>query len=207
MNWISLLSLPIGYLLGSISSAYIIGKLIGKIDVRDETDGHISAAAVYRRVGLFSFLAVVVMDIGKALLAVLVAQWLQATPEVTMATGILTVAGHQWSMFLRFQGGLGATAIGGVLAGIATVSTLIGGAVAGLLVWGTKRSSMSFGVGVIVAFMVLFAMRYSPIVPPLIMVVFPPSPFLIAYPLILGLMMVLKAVQVKYRPGAPLLKN
>ena len=50
----------------------------------------------------------------------------------------------------------------------------------------------------------LFAMQYSQIIPPPILLVFPPPLLLVAYPIICGLMMILKAVQVKYRPGAPL---
>jgi glycerol-3-phosphate acyltransferase PlsY len=66
MDISGLICLPVAILLGSIPSAYIVAKLHGKTDIRDEPDGKISAAAVYRRVGLTSFIAVVVMDIGKA---------------------------------------------------------------------------------------------------------------------------------------------
>ena len=131
--------LPIALLLGSIPSAYIVAKLNGKVDIRDEPDGKISAAAVYRRVGLLSFVIVVAMDIGKAAMAVLIAQWLKAPPQWVIAAGALAVAGHQWSMFLRFQGGRGATVIAGVLVAVCTVPTLIGAAVAGVLAWKTKN--------------------------------------------------------------------
>jgi len=64
MNIISLLSLPAAYLLGTIPSAYLVARFNGKIDIRDEGDGKISAAAVHRRVGLLSFLMTLVIDIG-----------------------------------------------------------------------------------------------------------------------------------------------
>jgi acyl phosphate:glycerol-3-phosphate acyltransferase len=213
MNWMNLIPLPIAYLLGSIPSAYIVAKCNGKIDIRDEADGHISAAAVYRRVGLLSFILVVIMDIGKAALAVLLAQWLGAAPAFVMLAGICAVIAHQWSPFLKFQGGLGATTIGGVLIAVATIPTLIGAAIAALLTYKTKRSSLSFGTGVLIIVIVLFAMQWSRVTAPPILIASPsaPPPFtsyhlLIAYPVILGLTQVLKSLQIKYRPGARIKK-
>ena len=209
MDFSSLLCLPVALLLGSMPSAYIVARLQGKIDIRDEPDGKISAAAVYRRVGLLSFVMVVIMDIGKGALAVLIAQWLKAPPPWVMLAGALAVAGHQWSMFLRFQGGRGATVIGGVLAAVCTVPTLIGAAIAGVLAWRTKNSTFGFAVGVLMISAVLFAMQWSSVEAPPIMVT-PPAPqaayyLLIAYPVVLGMMMLLKALQVKYRPGPAIL--
>jgi glycerol-3-phosphate acyltransferase PlsY len=211
MNWIDFIAILVAYLLGSIPSAYIIAKYNGKIDIRDEADGHISAAAVYRRVGLLSFIVVVVMDIGKAALAVLITQWLGASALFIMLAGVAAIASHQWSPFLRFQGGLGATTIAGVLISVATIPTLIGAAVAAVLVGKTKKSSFSFGIGILVIIIVLFAMQWSKVSAPPILIASPSVPppctayhLLIAYPLILGLMQVLKAIQIKYWPGATL---
>ena len=209
MDISSLLCIPVALLLGSIPSAYIVARFYGKTDIRDEPDGKISAAAVYRRVGLLSFVIVVAMDIGKAALAVLIAQWLKAAPQWVMLAGVFAVAGHQWSMFLRLQGGRGATAIAGVLVAVCTIPTLIGAAIAGVLAWRTKNSTYSFAVGMIMIAAVLFAMQWSDVTAPPVLIAPPSSTadyyILIVYPLILGLMMVLKALQVKYRPGATIL--
>jgi glycerol-3-phosphate acyltransferase PlsY len=133
----------------------------------------------------------------------------KATPPWVMLAGALTVAGHQWSMFLRFQGGRGATAIAGVLAAVCSIPTLIGASVAGVLAWKTKNYTYSFGVGMVVIAGVLFTMQWSDVAPPPIMVALPrrrrPNTCVIAYPVLLGLMMLLKALQVKYRPGAAML--
>jgi len=211
MDNLSLLCIPIALLLGSIPSAFIVALLAGKVDIRDEPDGKISAAAVYRRVGLLPFIIVVVMDIGKAALAVLIAQWMNAGPLIIMLAGVLAIVSHQWSIFLRLQGGRGATVMGGVLVCICTVPTLIGAAVAGLLAWWTKNSSSSFGIGLLAITTSLFALQWMNITVPPILIVTPslPPPFtpyqvLIIYPLLLGLLMTVKALQVKYRPGATL---
>lgn len=109
---LSLLSIPLAYLLGSISSTYIVGRLVGNVDMRTEDDGRISAAAMYRRFGLIPFLVVVIMDMGMAALAVIIAKMLTESLEIVLVAGFATVVGHNWSVFLRFKGGLGATAIG-----------------------------------------------------------------------------------------------
>lgn len=202
MNWTVLWTLPVSYLLGSIPSAFIVARYNGGLDLRDEADGKISAAAVYRRVGLLSFLLVVMLDIGKAALAVLIAQWMKAPMEIVLLTGVCAIAGHQWSIFLKFQGGLGATTIGGVLVAIATVPTVIGAAIAAVLYWKTKNSTYSFVIGVSIILIIIFAMQFSQVAPPPIFISFPPPPLLVAFPAILVLMMAIKALQIKYRPGA-----
>jgi len=211
MDNLSLLCIPIALLLGAMPSAFIVAILAAQIDIRDEPDGKISAAAVYRRVGLLPFMMVVVMDIGKAALAVLIAQWLLAGPMLVMLAGAIAIASHQWSIFLRFQGGRGATVIAGVLVCICTVPMLIGAAVAGLLALMTKNSSSSFGIGLFAITATLFALQWSNIAMPPILIAAPSSAppitayhLLIIYPLLLGLMMTIKALQVKYRPGARL---
>lgn len=211
MDNLSLLCIPVALLLGAMPSALIVAMLAGKVDIRDEPDGKISAAAVYRRVGLVPFITVVVMDIGKAALAVLIAQWLQVGPLLVMIAGTIAIASHQWSIFLRFQGGRGATVIGGVLVAVCTVPMLTGAAVAALMAWRTKNSTSSFGVGLLTIAVFLFALQWSNFTMPAILIAAPslPPPFtayhlLIIYPLLLGLLMTVKALQVKYRPGIPL---
>lgn len=203
MDILSLLSLPVAYLLGTIPSAYIVARLNGKVDIRDEGDGKISAAAVSRRVGLLSFLIVVIMDIGKALASVLLAQILfKAAVPLVLLCGVLCITGHQWSPFLRFQGGLGATVIGGTLVGVVTIPTLIGAGCAAVLIWSTKKSTRSFAAALVIIAALLFIAQYAKIGT---LPLFPESTpaWAFTYPFILGLMMVSKALQVKYRPGAP----
>ena len=201
MNWADLWVIPVAYLLGAIPSSYIVARFKGGQDIRDEPDGKVSAATVYRRVGLLPFLMTVVMDMGKTALAVMITQWVKVPPEAVLIAGICAIAGHQWSVFIRFKGGLGATASGGVLFTVATFPSLIGAAMAGLLMWRTHNSTLSYVIGVLVAFLVIFLLQWAQVAPPLLFLEFPPSPLLVAYPVILLLMMALKALQIKYRSG------
>jgi hypothetical protein len=61
---------------------------------------------------------------------------------------------------------------------------------------------MSFGAAMIIISVLILAMQFTNITPPPVFLVFPPPPLLVAYPLILAVMQVLKALQIKYRPGA-----
>jgi glycerol-3-phosphate acyltransferase PlsY len=129
LNYCRYLVIPLGYFIGSISGAYIICRLIGKFDIRIERDGRISAAEVYRKLGTRPFLYVVGIDVVKGLVSVTIAQLITQNMScsliIVLLTGFLTVIGHNWSIFLQFKGGLGATVMYGVLGGILFFQTLI----------------------------------------------------------------------------------
>lgn len=198
------LAIPIGYLLGSIPSAYIVGRLIGHMDIRTEGDGRISAAAVKKRLGVWPFLLVVVMDVCKGMLATIIAKLFVNSPTVdnlpiatlsiVMATGFVTVIGHSWSPFLKFQGGLGATVIYGTLAGILLwPQELIALLVGGISILITRKSGFSTGVIIVTLFLILLIQKliWSPNM----------SLILVVYPLILILLMVIKRFQLTKTGG------
>jgi glycerol-3-phosphate acyltransferase PlsY len=112
---LALTSIALAYLIGSISSACIIAYLFGKIDMRSEPDGRISAAEVHRKLGKLPFALTVLLDMLLAGSAVLLAKSLTGSNNVMMMAGFATVVGHNWSLLIKFKGGQGATAIGGVL--------------------------------------------------------------------------------------------
>lgn len=139
----ALASIPIGYLLGSIPSAYLLGRLFAGIDLRSEGDGRISAAALYRRIGIWPFLLSIIMDVGKGALAVYLATLLSASELVILGAGIAAMAGHTWSVFLRFRGGQGATVMYGVLVFLAPWQFIVAAGLGGLFMLVTKKSSVS----------------------------------------------------------------
>src|SRR4030043_2060187 len=145
------IAVVLGYLIGSIPSAYIIGRLMGKIDVRQEGDGRISAAAVHRKLGVVPFVLVVVMDVGVGVLSVLIAKMLTDAPLdvftdsqlAVLVAGFAAVVGHNWSVFLKFKGGLGATTTFGVLVSLVWGQFLIVAAAVFILHLITKRKKSS----------------------------------------------------------------
>jgi glycerol-3-phosphate acyltransferase PlsY len=180
----------LGYLLGSIPSAYIVGRLIGKIDLRSQPDGKISASVVNKKLGVFPFLLVVVMDVGKGALAVVIAGLLTDSMVIVLLAGFAAVTGHNWSVFLKFKGGLGATVTYGVLVAVVWWQMLIAAAVAGIIYFTTKKSGLSTAILIAVISGILLA-QYLHWNGPII---------LVPYPLVLILLMVLKRFQIKVAP-------
>ena len=109
------LAAVIGYLLGSIPSAYIAGRLKKGVDIRKVGGGNMGALNVIREVGTAAGYAVFAADVGKGSLAVLVARWLELSQEWVLVAGFAAIAGHNWPVFLGFRGGKGGAAAMGVL--------------------------------------------------------------------------------------------
>jgi len=109
----------ISYLIGAFPSAYLIGRLWGRVDLRQEGDGHISATAVYRYLGLKAFIPVLVLDIGKGVLSVYIASLFTPSAAVLVVAALAAIIGHSWSVFLKFKGGLGGTVMFGTLVSLA----------------------------------------------------------------------------------------
>lgn len=93
-----------GYLLGSIPFALILGKLIGKIDVREHGSGNLGGTNVIRSVGLKTGILVIVCDIGKGFLAAFLGT-LIGGPILGVVAGIGAVIGHSYPLFAGFKGG------------------------------------------------------------------------------------------------------
>ena len=104
-----LLSLLLGYLLGSIPSGYLAGRWCKGIDLRELGSGSTGATNVLRQVGKGPALVVFVIDVAKGAIAVLLASsftegaalsdWLQ------VLAGLAALAGHIWPVWLGFKGG------------------------------------------------------------------------------------------------------
>jgi len=115
------IAIIIGYLLGSISFAYIATRLATGKDVRQLGGGNAGARNVFREVGLAAAIPVAIFDVGKGTAAVAIAHWLLDVPLhepqlFVLLTGIAVIAGHMWSIYLKFTGGNGLSATIGVLA-------------------------------------------------------------------------------------------
>jgi len=110
----TVLAVVIAYLLGSIPSAYIAGRLKKGVDIRQVGGGNMGALNVMREVGTAAGYAVFVADIAKGALAVLVAQWLGLSQLWVLVSGFAALVGHSWPVFLGFRGGKGGAAAMGV---------------------------------------------------------------------------------------------
>ena len=99
-------ALVAAYLLGSVPIAWLIFKWRTGRDLRTVGDRNVGAANARREgAGHFYGAVIIILDIGKGLLAVSVARFLELDPAWWMAAGALVMVGHMYPVFLRFQGG------------------------------------------------------------------------------------------------------
>lgn len=110
------IALVVAYLLGSIPSGHIAGRLRG-VDLRTMGSGNMGAANVFRTLGKKMGIAVLVADIAKGAVAVVIAGALTDDPW-PLAAGCVAVAGHIFPVWLRFRGGKGVATAAGVIVGL-----------------------------------------------------------------------------------------
>ena len=111
----------LSYLLGSVSGALTVGKLKNNTDIRKIGSGNAGATNALRTQGFFFALAVVIIDIGKGIIAPLyVSTWdvvyFSQEPQIdqqmlTLICAAAAVIGHVWPMWHQFRGGKGAATL------------------------------------------------------------------------------------------------
>ncbi len=100
------LSVVAAYLIGGIPFGLIIVKLMTGSDVREAGSGNIGATNVLRTTGRLAGVLTLLLDAGKAWFAVWLASRLSGGSELWMSFAALAVlAGHAWSIWIRFKGG------------------------------------------------------------------------------------------------------
>jgi glycerol-3-phosphate acyltransferase PlsY len=127
---VALLTLA-AYLLGSIPTSYLVGRVHG-VDLREHGSGNLGGTNAYRVLGLRAGLPVVLVDVSKGFVpAYFFPSW-DGSPigQLALVYGLAAIAGHVWSIFMRFRGGKGVATGAGVLVALAPTSALVG-----LLVW------------------------------------------------------------------------
>jgi glycerol-3-phosphate acyltransferase PlsY len=98
----------IGYLLGSICPAYILGKTLKNIDVRDRGFRNAGARNVYHLLGIVPASVTAILDLGKGIAAILIAEGLLDLPDIWLfVPAWAAVLGHIFPFYLRFRGGKG----------------------------------------------------------------------------------------------------
>ena len=115
-------SAALSYLIGSIPTAYIFGKLMKGIDIRQHGSGNVGATNAFRVLGKRTGTAVLIIDIIKGIIpGVLVAGFLAPYALGRIAAAVAAVCGHNWTCFLNFKGGKGIATTLGVLIGLTVV--------------------------------------------------------------------------------------
>jgi acyl phosphate:glycerol-3-phosphate acyltransferase len=138
------------FLAGAIPWGYLVGRLIGGIDLRAIGSGSTGATNVLRTLGPGASAVVLALDVLKGLLPVLAAKSLGFGPLWVGAAAVASVAGHCWSPFIGFRGGKGvATGAGAAVA--LFPQTLLALPVMAAVVWATRYVSLGSLVGSLIA--------------------------------------------------------
>lgn len=104
------------YLIGSLASAVIVGRMLGTADPRTEGSGNPGATNMLRIGGRKAGAITLVGDMLKGLIAVLIARAVGAGAEVQALAAGAAFLGHLFPVFFGFRGGKGvATALGALL--------------------------------------------------------------------------------------------
>ncbi len=104
------------YLLGSISSAILLSRIMGFPDPRSGGSNNPGATNVLRIAGKKAAFLTLVGDCLKGLVPVLVAQGIAADTLTVALTAFVAFIGHCFPVFFQFRGGKGvATAIAGTV--------------------------------------------------------------------------------------------
>jgi glycerol-3-phosphate acyltransferase PlsY len=137
---VTVLSLVIGYLFGSIPFGMILTRLAGTQDLRSIGSGNIGATNVLRtgRKGLAA--ATLLGDMLKGTVAVLIAGWLGG-PNAAMLAALGAFLGHLFPVWLGFKGGKGVAVYIGVLLGLFWPAALAFCAIWLIVAWLTRYSS------------------------------------------------------------------
>jgi len=149
MAGLIVLAMVIGYLLGSIPCAYLIGRLVKGVDIRKMGGGNMGAVNTMREIGTLPGFSVLFADMAKGALAVLIAQWLGLHPYWVFAVGLVAVAGHNWPVWLKFRGGQGLATTMGVLLVFSPIPFAISAAILVVAVIFTSNVRLSAIVGFI----------------------------------------------------------
>jgi len=129
------------YLLGSIPFGLVVGRLVRGVDVRREGSGNIGATNVARSLGVWAGILTLALDLGKGTAAVWLGRCISGSEVWPAATGLASLVGHIYPLYLRFRGGKGVATGCGVFLALTPVATLGAAAIFAVVVLATRRVS------------------------------------------------------------------
>ncbi len=145
---------PFAYLLGSISNAIIVCRLMGLPDPRTQGSNNPGATNVLRLGGKKAAAITLLGDALKGLIPMLLAHLLQAPPLVFALAAMAAFLGHLYPVFFGFKGGKGVATAFGILFGL---SWMIGSTVGAIWLFVAKVMKISSLAG-------LSAMALAPVI-------------------------------------------
>jgi acyl phosphate:glycerol-3-phosphate acyltransferase len=155
--------LILSYLLGSIPSGLIIGKMFYGIDIREHGSGNLGGTNTFRTLGVKAGLAVTIMDVLKGTLATSLPLLFHVDVHPLVA-GAFSVVGHMYPVFAGFRGGKAVATSGGVLLGYVPLLFLLFFAVFFISLYISKYVSLSSMITASIALITSFIVRDIPLI-------------------------------------------
>jgi glycerol-3-phosphate acyltransferase PlsY len=163
-NQIALIIIAIvcAYIIGSVPSGYIMGRLRKGVDIRQIGSHSMGAMNVFYQVGFAEGLLVLAMDIGKGIAAVALARWLGVPLYAQLLAAAAVVAGHGYTVFLKFRGGRGGATCIGILIYLMPWGTPVYAAIFGLSLLLTRYPTLSYSLAFLCFPFVAWLKYHSP---------------------------------------------
>jgi acyl phosphate:glycerol-3-phosphate acyltransferase len=149
----------IGYFIGAIPVALIIGKRMAGIDISKRGSGNIGGTNVLRVVGFKAGGITMALDLAKAIVPVILARFIIGDSLLPIAgfildwrwgqviTALMVMVGHNWSVYIKFRGGKGAAVYYGSWFAIWPIVGLFGGLILIITVILSKYMSLGTILG------------------------------------------------------------
>ncbi|CEG27398.1 glycerol-3-phosphate 1-O-acyltransferase PlsY [Bacillus sp. B-jedd] len=159
----------LAYLLGSIPSGLIVGKVFYKKDIRQFGSGNLGGTNTFRTLGVKAGIAVTLADILKGTLAASLPVLIGGTDLHPLIPGMIAVIGHMYPIFAGFRGGKAVATSGGVLLFYVPIMFLVILTVFLLSLFLTKYVSLSSMIAGVAA--VMYALFVEQDVPLIVIVI------------------------------------
>lgn len=138
------------YLTGAIPIAYIFGRAIKGIDLREYGSANVGASNVYRSVARWAVVPVGVLEIAQGMAGIMLAKLLGQDLGLQVVAGLAAITGQTWSVFLGLSGGRGIGPSIGFMLGLAP-PVLAAFIVISLLGWPLRSFPLTVGVAIALA--------------------------------------------------------
>jgi glycerol-3-phosphate acyltransferase PlsY len=139
----------LSYFIGDIPFAFILSKMVKKVDIRYEGEGNVGARNVLHTLGKSYGILVGLLDFSKGVVVALICLFFRLPFLVTFIAGFSVVCGHNFPIFLKFKGGKGIATALGFLFGLFPFATF-GALTLMLIAFTIKRYylfAMAIGIG------------------------------------------------------------
>ena len=185
--FIFIISLLAAYLIGSIPTSYLVGKMTRGIDLRRQGSGNLGATNAFRVLGWKIGVFVLICDVLKGAVPVLVFSGIVAEKgglglakhNIGLVIGLAAILGHMFTVFMNFRGGKGVAASMGVFLALAPLPFLITFAACALIIGLTRYVSAGSLAG-------------AGLLPVLVYVFYPERVFFLVFTAVVGLLVIIR---------------